>query len=84
MKDDIDELKVLMDFIINYLFGSVIRDYNHFRLPAKNNVNPKFLLDAPFAWGDADNYCFLINLVYLIKRNVLDVKHITKFSISAK
>ncbi|MBA0683763.1 hypothetical protein Goari_025393, partial [Gossypium aridum] len=24
-----------MDFIINYLFGSAIRDYNHFRLPAK-------------------------------------------------
>ncbi|MBA0615087.1 hypothetical protein Godav_015272 [Gossypium davidsonii] len=48
MKDDIDELKVWMDFIINYLFGSAIQDYNHFRLPAKNNVNYMFLLDAPF------------------------------------
>ncbi|MBA0636069.1 hypothetical protein Godav_025020 [Gossypium davidsonii] len=35
MKDDIDELKVLMDFIINYLFKFFIRDYNHFRLPVK-------------------------------------------------
>ncbi|MBA0675274.1 hypothetical protein Goari_016827, partial [Gossypium aridum] len=35
MNDDIDELKVLMDIIINYLFGSTIRDYNNFRLPVK-------------------------------------------------
>ncbi|MBA0704441.1 hypothetical protein Golax_016696, partial [Gossypium laxum] len=35
MKDDIDELKVLMDFIINYPFGHVIRDYNQCRLLAK-------------------------------------------------
>ncbi|MBA0640130.1 hypothetical protein Goklo_023098, partial [Gossypium klotzschianum] len=35
MKDDIDELKVLMDFIINYPFGPVIRNYNQCRLLAK-------------------------------------------------
>ncbi|KAH1091272.1 hypothetical protein J1N35_018529 [Gossypium stocksii] len=35
MKDDIEELKVWMDFIINYLFGFAIRDCNHFRLLAK-------------------------------------------------
>ncbi|MBA0675279.1 hypothetical protein Goari_016832, partial [Gossypium aridum] len=35
MKDDIDKLKVLMDFIIKFQFGSAIRDYNYFRLPTK-------------------------------------------------
>ncbi|MBA0675277.1 hypothetical protein Goari_016830, partial [Gossypium aridum] len=48
MKDDIDKLKLLMDFIINYSFKIAIRDYNHFRLPAKlidflGHLNSNFL-----------------------------------------
>ncbi|MBA0675282.1 hypothetical protein Goari_016835, partial [Gossypium aridum] len=48
MKDDIDELKVVMDFINNYPFGSAIQGYNHFKLLAKliaflGYLNSKFL-----------------------------------------
>ncbi|KAK5824054.1 hypothetical protein PVK06_018817 [Gossypium arboreum] len=37
-------------------------------------VSPRCLLDSPFIWGDADKYRFLINLDYLLKREVFKLE----------
>ncbi|MBA0869528.1 hypothetical protein Goshw_029581, partial [Gossypium schwendimanii] len=35
IRDDIDELKVLMDYIINLPFKSAIQDYKNFSMPTE-------------------------------------------------
>ncbi|KAG8491926.1 hypothetical protein CXB51_015288 [Gossypium anomalum] len=65
MNDDIEELKKLMDVIINYPFGSDKPDYDRFNLSPElrcflhylnseflEYVSPRCLLDSPFIWGD--------------------------------
>ncbi|TYI75792.1 hypothetical protein E1A91_D06G031400v1, partial [Gossypium mustelinum] len=37
-------------------------------------VSPRCLLESPFIWGDADKYRFLINLAYLLKREVFKLE----------
>ncbi|KAG4140585.1 hypothetical protein ERO13_D06G027200v2 [Gossypium hirsutum] len=86
MNDDIEELKNLMDVIINYPFGSDKPDYDRFNLSPElrcflrylkseflDYMSPRCLLDSPFIWGDADKCQFLINLDYLLKRGVIDL-----------
>ncbi|XP_016717687.1 uncharacterized protein [Gossypium hirsutum] len=87
MNDDIEELKKLMDVIINYPFGSDKPDYDRFNLSPElrcflhylnseflENVSPRCLLDSPFIWGDADKYRFLISLDYLLNSEVFKLE----------
>ncbi|KAH1130039.1 hypothetical protein J1N35_001417, partial [Gossypium stocksii] len=62
INDDIDELKVLIDIIINYSFGFVIRDYNNFRLPAKLVAFLSYL-DSKFLESD-ERRCKSIYIEY--------------------
>ncbi|KAG4140564.1 hypothetical protein ERO13_D06G025800v2 [Gossypium hirsutum] len=88
MNDDIEELKNLMDVIINYPFGSDKPDYDRFNLSPElrcflrclkseflDYISPRCLLDSPFIWGDADKCRFLINLDYLLKRRAIDLNN---------
>ncbi|TYI21339.1 hypothetical protein ES332_A06G031700v1 [Gossypium tomentosum] len=87
MNDDIEEFKKLMDIIINYPFELDKPDYDCFNLSLElryflhylnseflEYVSPRCLLDSPFIWGDADKYRFLINLDYLLKREVFKLE----------
>ncbi|MBA0868279.1 hypothetical protein Goshw_011123, partial [Gossypium schwendimanii] len=93
MNDDIEELKNLMDVIINYPFGSDKPDYDRFNLSLElrcflrylkfeflDYMSPKCLLDSPFIWGDADKCRFLINLDYLLKRGIGKIRIVRKLS----
>ncbi|MFQ6642209.1 hypothetical protein Gotur_018132 [Gossypium turneri] len=96
MNDDIEELKKLMDVIINYPFGSDKPDYDRFNFSLElrcflrylkseflDYMGPKCLLDSPFIWGDTNKCRFLINLDYLLKRGDYSRKSYELLSVAA-
>ncbi|TYG63613.1 hypothetical protein ES288_D06G044000v1 [Gossypium darwinii] len=86
MEGDIDQLKYLMNYIVNMPFGSVIQNYQKFNMPNEllcfltqlnfrnlKSMSPAFLLDAPLFWRPVDKFHFIINLDHIMKRGEISV-----------
>ncbi|TYI21530.1 hypothetical protein ES332_A06G043800v1 [Gossypium tomentosum] len=67
IEGDIDELKYLMNYIVNMPFGSIIQNYENFNMPNELSF-PVFLLDVPLFWRPVDKFHFIINLDHMMKR----------------
>ncbi|KAK8291137.1 hypothetical protein V6Z12_D06G042600 [Gossypium hirsutum] len=92
IEGDIDQLKYLMNYIVNMPFGSVIQNYQKFNMPNelscfltelnfrhfKKYMSPAFLLDAPLFWRPVDKFYFIINLDHILKRREIQLQRLEK------
>ncbi|MBA0747330.1 hypothetical protein Gogos_004251, partial [Gossypium gossypioides] len=79
MEGDSDELKYLMNYIVNMPFGSIIQNYQNFNIPKElscfltQEIHPTFLLDVPLFWRPIDKFHFIINLDHIMKRGEISI-----------
>ncbi|TYG63643.1 hypothetical protein ES288_D06G046700v1 [Gossypium darwinii] len=91
MEAVIDQLKYLMNYIVNMPFESVIQNYQKFNMPNELScfltqlnfqhlkyMSPAFLLDAPLFWRPVDKFHFIINLDHMMKRGEIKLYDLEK------
>ncbi|KAB2023794.1 hypothetical protein ES319_D06G043900v1 [Gossypium barbadense] len=91
IEGDIDQLKYLMNYIVNMPFGSVIQNYQKFNMPNELScfltelnfqhlkyMSPAFLLDVPLFWRLVDKFHFIINLDHMLKRREIKWQQLEK------